>query len=68
MMLHNFDMSSWYDHVLYNLSLALFVMMSNMSECFKDRNKIQQNSFNLTSDNPEILIIWYLRIIVPRCL
>jgi len=60
-------MSSWCDHVLCDLLLALFVMISNMSECFKDRNKIQQNSFNLTSDNSEILIIWYLRVVL-RCL
>jgi hypothetical protein len=42
-MLLNFDMSSWCDHVLYNLSLTLYVMMSNMIEWFKDGNKIQQN-------------------------
>ena len=54
--------------VLWNLSLALFVMMSNMSECFKGRNNIQWNSFNLMSDNSEILIIWYLRRVVPRFL
>jgi hypothetical protein len=27
---------------------------------------VQQNSLNLTSDNPEILIIWHLRGAVPR--
>jgi hypothetical protein len=30
--------------------------------------QIQQNSFNLTSNNPEILIMRYLRRIVPRLL
>jgi hypothetical protein len=28
------------------------------------RAKIQHNSFNLMSDNPEILIIWHLRIVI----
>jgi hypothetical protein len=28
--------------------------------------KIQQNSFNLTYNNSEILIMWHLRKVVPR--
>jgi len=29
-------------------------------------NTLQQNSFNPSSDNLEILIIWHLRRVVPR--
>ena len=34
--------------------------------CMKQKMYLQQNSFNPISDNPESLIIWHLRRVVPR--
>jgi len=40
------------------------VVISKALSLVLHRAKVQHNSFNLMFDNPEMLIIWHLRIII----